>query len=115
MICNKIVDYISCILALLDSGIKLRHVFCSITVAKLAEQFVVEPNALELSSAKCVFTFVFKPSLTTGGSLISNDSSGHFTLDQFDSACKLAEKEALGIFDFYRTKIYQKFGHSLKI
>ncbi|KAI1716339.1 3' exoribonuclease family, domain 2 domain-containing protein [Ditylenchus destructor] len=101
-------------LALLDSGIKLRHVFCSITVAKIAEQFVIEPNSLELSSAESIFTFVFKPSLTTGGTLIASDSAGQFSLDKLVSASELAEKEALGIFDFYRTQIYQKFGHSLK-
>lgn len=98
----------------MDSGIKLRHVFCSITVAKIAEQFVIEPNSLELSSAESIFTFVFKPSLTTGGTLIASDSAGQFSLDKLVSASELAEKEALGIFDFYRTQIYQKFGHSLK-
>uniref|UniRef100_A0A915DAA1 Exoribonuclease phosphorolytic domain-containing protein n=1 Tax=Ditylenchus dipsaci TaxID=166011 RepID=A0A915DAA1_9BILA len=109
-------------LALLDCGVRLKHIFCAVAVckckriAKEEEIFVVEPNQLDLVSAESVYTFVFKPSLTAagGGDLMANDSSGSFSSEDYEKALKLAQSECLPIFDFYRRQIYEKFGHSLK-
>lgn len=99
-------------LALLDSAIRLRHIFASISVVKVGSNFIVEPNSLNLIGAGSIYTFVFKPSVTElGGNLIANDCNGYFSLDDYNKALKLARHKTLEIFNFYREKIFEKFGN----
>lgn len=103
-------------LALIDTGIRLRHIFAAVTVIKLNnDTFIVEPTADKWIEAVAVFLFVFKPSLTAigGGSLIANDSHGQFLFSDFNTALNKAKTKCLFFFDFYRQKVHDKFASSI--
>lgn len=76
-------------LALIDSGIRLRHIFAAVTVALPRElsddesEMRVNPTQLEADASQALFTFVFKPSVVLAGKLIGAHSMGEFNMEDY--------------------------------
>ncbi|KAL3098070.1 hypothetical protein niasHT_027615 [Heterodera trifolii] len=100
-------------LALIDAGIRMRHIFAAVTVGLSCDdsqqKIVVEPTRTEADASSAIFTFVFKPSVALAGKLIGAHTTGQFTIDEYKKAVELAERHSLSIFDFYRRKTHEKF------
>ncbi|KAL3104137.1 hypothetical protein niasHS_002164 [Heterodera schachtii] len=100
-------------LALIDAGIRMRHIFAAVTVGLSCDdnqqKILVEPTRTEADASSAMFTFVFKPSVALAGKLIGAHTTGQFTIDEYKKAVELAERHCFSIFDFYRRKTHEKF------
>ncbi|RCI01809.1 Exosome component 5, partial [Rhizopus stolonifer] len=96
-------------LALLDSGVPLKHLAAAATcmVDSKTNQVILDPTAVELQNAKSVHTFAFDNSRKTPFILLS-DSSGLFDEKEY-AACHEVCFEAVGeIHEFLRTAVVSK-------
>jgi hypothetical protein len=81
------------------------YVFVAVTLALVEEdgsrgnaEFIPNPDGIQASAAKAIFTFAFRPSTFMGGKLIGAYSTGEFTMEQHQVLnSDLISKKGLGI------------------
>ncbi|XP_018335046.1 exosome complex component RRP46, partial [Agrilus planipennis] len=87
--------------ALLNSGIDMRFLLAAVncTVDK-DNELHLDPDQIERDHAKAAFTFVFD---SLDKKVVSSQTTGSFTLQQFQVALDLCKAACDCIFDFYKT------------
>lgn len=100
-------------LCLLDAAVQMNYYFGAVSVAVFQDSktdaldMQVDPDPELLPTAKSIFVFVFRPSLTEN-LLIGSCSHGRFTLNEFEEALVLARGRCLHVFDFIRNELRKK-------
>jgi ribonuclease PH len=102
-------------LALLDTGVRMRHVFAAVSIAlnEKGEEFDRDKEELVVDGLRASLTFVFKPSTLKTGDLLASHATGRFSTEEYGEALERARSRCLAVFDFYREQMQHKFATQL--
>ncbi|XP_067133476.1 exosome complex component RRP46 [Centruroides vittatus] len=94
-------------LAIIDSGIPMKHTIAAVDAVLLEDgKIVVNPTSKEEKLAKARFTLAFE---TVKFRLVTTNTSGRFTLKEFENCVEACRSASGKVVDFYRSLISRRF------
>lgn len=98
-------------LAIIDSGILMKHTIAAVDAILLENgNIIINPTLKEEKMAKAQFTIAFE---SVQLQIVSVNSSGCFTLEEFQKCVKACRSATSKVIDFYRSLVNRRFSKQI--
>ncbi|XP_016364214.1 exosome complex component RRP46-like [Sinocyclocheilus rhinocerous] len=94
-------------MALMDAGLPMSHLFCSVTCAISKEgQIITDPTALQEKESRALLTFAID---SVERNVLMSSTTGSFSVQELQQCIAISQKASEQIFQFYRHSVKRRY------